>query len=318
MNLRKFYFALTSILLIFMFSIGVVMLNYLKTYSAKETISKANDNPDGFLSDAFKHFAMSKEPINAVLLVGDKSEANTDTMMVANYDPSTNQLNIMSIPRDTKVILGNGKAVKINSIYVNKGGDSLLMKTLSNMLDIDIEYYVYLNLATFREIIDFLDGVWIDIPCDLDYDDPHQDLHIHLKKGRQLLNGKKSEEYLRFRHPNDGGYTKELLQHYDGSDLKRIEAQQRFIKEFVKQKAKISNLPKLNNIIDTVFENLETNFPLSEVLKLVKLEAIKDFSVDKVNIHTLPGYSMDSSPWYYIYDKEKTEELIKENFSVMK
>ena len=51
---------------------------------------------------------MSKEPINAVLLVGDKSEANTD-MMVANYDP-TNQLNIMSIPRDTKVILGNGKA----------------------------------------------------------------------------------------------------------------------------------------------------------------------------------------------------------------
>lgn len=302
MNLRKFYFALTSILLIFMFSTGVIILNYLRTYSAQETISKGNDN-DNFLSDAAKHFAMSNKPINVILLVGDKGDYNTDTMMVANFDPSTSQLNIMSIPRDTKIILENGKAVKINSIYVNKGGDALLMEILSDMLDIDIEYYAYFNLSTFRKIIDLLGGVWIDVPCDLDYDDPHQDLHIHLKKGRQLLDGNKSEEYLRFRHPNDGGYTKELLQFYDGSDLKRIEAQQKFIKEFVKQKAKISNLPKLNTIIDTVFENLETNFSLSEVLKLAKLETIKDFSVDKVNIHTLPGYSIDSSPWYYIYDK---------------
>jgi LCP family protein required for cell wall assembly len=316
MNLRKFYFALTSILLIFMFSIGIVMLNYLKAYSANEVVSKTDDNPDGFLSDAVKHFVTSKKAINIVLLVGDKSEANTDTMMVVNYEPSTTKLNIMSIPRDTKIVLTNGKTAKINSLYVNKGGDALLIKTLSDMLDIDIGYYAYFNLATFRKIVDLLDGVWINIPCDLDYDDPLQDLHIHLKKGEQLLDGNKAEQYLRFRHPNDGGYTKELLQFYDGSDLKRIEAQQNFIIELVKQKAKISNLPKLNTIIDTVFENLETNFPLSEILKIVKLETIKDFSVEKVKIHTLPGYSMDSSPWYYISDKEETVNIVKENFSL--
>jgi len=298
-----------------MFSAGMVILNYIKTYSAQEAMSQDN-NPDGFLIDAFKHFAMSKEPINVVILVGDKSEANTDTMMVANYDPPTNRLNIMSIPRDTKVVLGNGKSVKINSIYANKGGNTLLMSILSDILDIDIKYYAYINLATFRNIIDLLDGIWIDIPVDLDYDDPIQDLHIHLKKGKKLLDGKKAEDYLRYRHPNDGAYTKELLQYYDGSDLKRIEAQQNFIEEFIKQKAKISNLPKLNNIIDTVFENLKTNIPLSEVVKLIKLDTIKDFSADKVNIHTLPGYSMDTSPWYYIYEKDKITELIKENFSV--
>ena len=53
--------------------------------------------------------SLCQKNLHAVLLVGDKSEANTDTMMAVNYDPSTNQLNIMSIPRDTKVILGNGK-----------------------------------------------------------------------------------------------------------------------------------------------------------------------------------------------------------------
>lgn len=312
MNLRKFYFALTSILLIFMFSIGVLMLNFLKTYSAKETISNSEDDPEGFLSEAFKHFAITKKSINVVLLVGDESEANTDTIMLVNYNPTLVQFNIISIPRDTKVILANEKAVKINSIYANKGGEALIMKVLNDMLDIEIDYYAYFNLSTFRKIVDLLDGVWIDIPCDLDYDDPLQNLHIHFKKGRQLLNGKKSEEYLRFRHPNDGNYTEELLKYYDGSDLKRIEAQQEFLRQLVLQKAKIANITKLNNIIDTVFDNLETNIPLSEILKQVKLETIKEFNLSKVTIHTLPGYAVDYSPWYYVYDKEKIVELIDE------
>ncbi|NSW92243.1 MAG: LCP family protein [Firmicutes bacterium] len=316
MNLRKFYFALTSILLIFLFSTGVIILNYLKTYSAEEAMSD-NSNPNGFLEEAMRHFVMAKDPINVIVLVGDKSEANTDTMMVVNYDPSTSRTNILSIPRDTKVTLENNKIVKINSIYANRGGDNLLMKLLSDMLGIDIQYYVYFNLETFRNVIDLLGGVWIDIPVDLDYDDPLQDLHIHLKKGRQLLDGNKAEQYLRFRHPN-GYYSKELMQYYDGSDLKRIEAQQNFIKELIKQKAKITYISKLNSIIDAIFENLKTNISLSEVLKLVSSFNIKDFSIDKVNTYTLPGYSMDSSPWYYIYDKENTEKLIKNNFCLKK
>ncbi|HOJ12106.1 MAG TPA: LCP family protein [Clostridiales bacterium] len=309
MSLRKFYFAFTSILLIFLFSTGIVILNYLKAYSAKEALS-----PDGNVTDnLLKPFFIDKDPFNALILVGDKSEANTDTMMVVNYNPSTSEMNIMSIPRDTKVTLDNGKNVKINSLYVNRGGSTLLMKHLSNMLGIDIKYYVYLNLETFRKVIDLLGGVWIDVPIDLDYVDPVQNLHIHVKAGKQLMGGNKAEEYLRFRHPN-GGYSKEMLQYYDGSDLKRIEAQQKFIKELVKQKANILYIHKLNSIIDTVFENLDTNISLSEVLKMVK--TVKDFGPDKVALHTLPGYSMDASPWYYLYDKDQTKELVKENFYI--
>ena len=259
MSLRKFYFALTSILLIFLFSTGVVILNYLKTYSADESSSPDDEMTDNIL----KTFVMDKEPFNAVVLVGDKSEANTDTMMVVNYDPSTSNMNIMSIPRDTKVILSNGKATKINSIYANRGGSDLLRKHLGNITGIDIKYYVYFNIDTFRKVIDLLGGVTIDVPLDLDYVDPLQDLHIHVKKGKQLMDGEKAEEYLRFRHPN-GGYSQEMLKYYDGSDLKRIQAQQKFIKEMVKQKANILYLHKLNNIIDTVFENLDTNIIIDE------------------------------------------------------
>jgi len=312
MNVRKFYFALTSILMTFLFITGLMILNYLKTYSAEEAISESNNT---FLDNAVQQFVKQKDPINVVVLVGDKSEANTDTIMVVNYDPQTYKINIMSVPRDTKVTLENGKSVKINSIFANRGGNSLLLKILSDMLGLDIEYYVYFNLDTISEIIDMLGGVWIDIPLDLDYDDPWQNLHIHIKKGRQLLDGKNSVDYLRFRHPN-GPYTKEMLQYYDGSDLKRIEAQQNFIKEFVKQKAKITYLSKVNDIIDAIFENLKTNISLSEVLNQISNFNIKEFNMDKINTYILPGYSIDSSPYYYKCNEEETARLINENFSI--
>ncbi len=314
MSLRKFYLVITSILLVFLFLSGTIMLNYLKTYSASDITEDSSNN---FFKDAMKHFVINQEPINVLVLVGDKWESNTDTMILVNFDPTTYELNILSIPRDTKVILDNNKAVKINSIFVNKGGDVLLMKILSDMLGIDIQHYIYFNIETFRKIIDLLGGVWVDVPVDLDYDDPIQDLHIHLKKGRQLLDGEKAEQYLRFRHPN-AYYSNELMQYYDGSDIKRIEAQQNFIKELIDQKLNIAYISKLNDIVDTVFENLKTNISLSEIMNWVSGFNIKSFSMDKVHTYILPGYAADSTPWYYICDEEKTKELINNNFSLKK
>ncbi|HHV94951.1 MAG TPA: LCP family protein [Clostridiaceae bacterium] len=310
MSFRKFYFALTSILLVFLFATGVVMLNYLKTYSADEASSSLDDD-ESENENILKPFVPDNEPFNVLVLIGDKSEANTDTMILVNYNPATSEANVMSIPRDTKIVLDTGSAVKINSLYAKRGGSNLLMNHLSNIMGIEIKHYVYLNIETFREIIDLLGGVWIEVPVDLDYDDPLQDLHIHIKKGKHLMDGKMAEEYLRFRHPNNG-YTEEMLKYYDGSDLKRIEAQQNFIKELIKQKMNIIYLPKLNEIIDTVFDNLETNVTLSQVFKLVK--TVNNFSLEKVKFFTLPGSSMDYSPYYYLYNEEEIKKMVEENF----
>jgi len=311
MSFRKFYLALTSILLVFLFATGVIMLNYLKTYSADEASSSLDDELRGQDNNILKPFVPDNDPFNIIVLIGDKSEANTDTMMLVNYNPATSEMNVMSIPRDTKIVLDTGNAVKINSLYAKRGGSNLLMNHLSKIVGIEVKNYVYLNIETFRKIIDLLGGVWIEVPIDLDYDDPLQDLHIHIKKGKHLMDGKMAEGYLRFRHPNNG-YTEEMLKYYDGSDLKRIEAQQNFIKELIKQKVNIIYLPKLNEIIDTVFDNLETNVSLSQVFKLVK--TVKDFSLEKVNFYTLPGSSMDHSPYYYLYDEEAIKKLVEENF----
>jgi cell envelope-related function transcriptional attenuator common domain len=256
----------------------------------------------------FTPYTQIKEPFNLLILGGDKVSFNSDTMMLMNFDPSTMKINVMSIPRDTKTRIKNN-IHKINYAYPN-GGVELTAQTVSELLDVNIKYYVFVDTTSFRKIIDILGGVQIDVPVDLDYDDPTQDLHIHLKKGLQILDGDKAEQFVRFRHPNH--WTKEVKQFYDGSDLKRIEYQQMFINELIKQKLTIQYIPKLNNIINLIFQNIETNFTLNEVLKLSGYAT--KFNTQDINFIPMPGTPYDASPWYYLCDVEKSREIISQQF----
>ena len=135
---------------------------------------------------------------------------------------------------------------------------------MSELLGINVEYYVFLSTSSFREIIDILDGVDYNVPVDMDWDDPLQNLHIHFKKGPQHFNGIKAEQFMRFRQNNNG----KINEFYDGSDLKRIDAQQNFIKELVKQKLNVFYITKVDDIINSIFSNLKTNLSMNEILKM--------------------------------------------------
>ncbi|HBN85035.1 MAG TPA: LytR family transcriptional regulator, partial [Clostridiales bacterium] len=169
----------------------------------------------------------------------------------------------------------------------------------------------YINLATFRKIIDLLGGVDIDVPVDLDYDDPVQDLHIHISKGSHHMDGKMAEEYLRFRKPNNNQWNSELRKYYDGSDLSRIKVQQGFLRELVKQKSNIIGLTKINQILETVFDNMQTNADMSDFLSLAK--SLPTVSLDKINFFMLPG-SAEANDIYYEMNEQKTGEIISEYF----
>jgi len=312
MNLRRFYFVLTVILSVFLFISGSGILFYINSMGASEDLVAGSDD-ENTVSDFLKPFVIGKDPVNFLMMVGDKEEANTDTMMLINFNPTTEKLSILSIPRDTRVNIPGAKIPKVNSLYARKGGEKLVVDAVSSLLGVNIKYYVYFNIATFRKVIDLLGGVDYYVPVDMDYDDPVQNLHIHLKKGQQHLDGKKAEQLLRFRHPNGNRYTKEMMKYYDGSDIKRINAQQNFVKELIKQKANILYLPKLNEIIDVVYENLETNITLNEIFKLLK--NVSGFNADNVNMFVLPGTSEQiDGIWYYICDKEETDKIVKEYF----
>lgn len=303
MNFRKFYLIVSSILSVFMFFIGALTLLYI---NFNTDIEKPVDNSGALIHDILSPFKAANEDLNVLLLGGDKVNNNTDTMMLVNFKPSTSKVSILSIPRDTKVTI-NGKRTKINAAYPVGGGE-LATQTVSELFGIDVKYYVFIDTSAFKKIIDILGGVDYYVPVDMDYDDPLQGLSIHIKKGQHHFDGEKAEKFMRFRQNNNG----RINEYYDGSDLKRIDAQQNFIREVVRQKLNIIYLTKVNDIVNTVFSNIDTNLNMSEVLKLTG--SASKVQADTINMLKVPGESVLDGAWYYIMDSQETDKIINEHF----
>ncbi|QNU65401.1 LCP family protein [Ruminiclostridium herbifermentans] len=303
MNTRKFTYITSIVLGSFLFVLGTIFLFYINTLEPNDGNSPLNDMLAGINS------SRNKEPMNFLLLVGDKSSGNTDVMLVANYNPANNQISIVTIPRDTKVKIKHSNVPKINSAYAaggrNHEGAMYASEIVSNLTGININYYVHINISCIKGITDMLGGVYFDVPAKLRYNDPEQDLYIDLDKGYQLLDGEKVEQLLRFRKPANNLYSaqelKELKEFYDGSDIKRTEMQVKFIKAFISQKVNIQNFPKFNSVINYTFQNIVTNMTLTDALKLTS--GVLNIKADYFNSFRLDGEDkLISGGWYYVYN----------------
>ncbi|MEW8956122.1 LCP family protein [Clostridium sp.] len=250
------------------------------------------------------------EPINVLLLGLDIGEAGqddksvpkrSDTMMVVNYNKEDNACSIISIPRDTYVEI-NGKSQKINAAHAI-GGPALAIKSVENLLDTKINYYVTVDYEGFRSFIDAIGGVEMEIDRDMIYDDNTQDLHIRFKKGETVtLDGKKAEEFFRWRKNNDGTGLA------DG-DIGRIENQHKLMSKVMEKVTSPSIVTKIGKILDLIPKYVETNFSGEDILSY----GMSFVKVDKENFsqHTLKGdteYIKGLS--YFLYDKKRNKEVI--------
>lgn len=226
----------------------------------------------------------------------------TDTMMLTKINFDTGKINMLSIPRDTRVLV-KGKEDKINHAHAY-GGPSLTMDTVQDFLHLDIDYYVKVDYKVVMGIVDAIGGVEIDVPFNMKYRDDTPGfplLDINLKKGLQELNGKQAHDFLRYRK----GYAE--------GDLGRIKAQQYFMKELIKQTLKPKNLLKLPKLAETYFENVETNIPWSVMLKGVA--SAKKINADEMITSTVPGEGQRiSGVDYWIYYREETKQIVLDMF----
>ena len=138
---------------------------------------------------------------NFLLLGSDKGGGNADTIIVASYDTKSQKVGVLSVPRDTMVDRDWSRNGKINAA-LGHGGPELLAEEITKTLGVPIDYYFHINLQGFVALVDELGGVDVDIPVDMNYDDPYQNLHIHFKKGPQHLDGQAAMEAVRYRHDN--------------------------------------------------------------------------------------------------------------------
>lgn len=282
---------------------------------------KVHKNGGGLQGMAATLLGHDEETVNKLpkmyCLILGKSENLTDTIMLASYDPKTQEAALLSIPRDTFVGTSESNASpsdKINAIYnmytnKQKGLEKLLEK-VRNLTDIDVRYYVMVDTKALRALVDEIGGVTFDVPIDMKYDDNRQNLHINLKAGVQKLNGDKAEQVVRFRHNNNGTT---YPSSYGVQDIGRMKTQRAFLTALAKQTLVPANITKIPEFLDIAKQYVETNIDLNTIKDYVPYAV--NFNTDNLKTDKLPGAAQYINGWsFYKADKTKTAELIKELF----
>ena len=244
------------------------------------------------------------------LLLG-KSEAMTDTIMVAKYSPSTGNAALLSIPRDSFVGSNPNTATasdKINSKY--QISPQRTIDAVNELTGLNLKYYITVDTKALRDLVNAIGGVYFDVPIKMDYDDSSQDLYIHLEPGYQLLDGEKAEWLVRFRHNNNGtSYSYE----YGDNDLGRMRTQREFLMAVAKQTLKLENITKVNDILNVIEQEVETNIDFDTMMEYAP--ALLNINADNIQTGMLPG-----TPQYcngvavYLVDKDEAKDVVNELF----
>ncbi|WP_312635334.1 LCP family protein [Oscillibacter sp.] len=262
-----------------------------QTFSSAEQALQDADQ----LALAAKAAHSARKPDFYTILVSGVDDGNggSDTNILVAVDAGAGRIYGVNIPRDTKSRI-NGKNYKFNAAY-NIGGMEQAAETLSGQLGIPVDYTVEVSLKAFSALVDAIGGVDFNIPVDMDYDDPIQNLSIHFSAGTRHLTGAEALKVVRFRHNNDGtGYGSE--------DIGRMKTQQDFLKTVAKQTLRPANLTKVSQFAKIFQQYVKTDLELGELAWLGQ-EAFS-MGADNVNFSTLPG------EWHSPYIYLKADEVL--------
>lgn len=235
-----------------------------------------------------------RERINILVLGVDKDQVRTDVMILVGFDPESGSVNALWIPRDTRAMLiPQGFEEKINHAYAVGEGETWRdpavraerpfrsMKTVGHLLGVEVHYHVTVNFRAFTQMIDRIGGVSFNVPMDMDYEDPYQDLVIHLKAGQQRLSGDQAVQLARWRHNND------LSIGYPDGDLGRIRTQQQLLRAILNQLMTAKNLPKLPSIAVDSAQYVKTNMDEATIKRLVRY--LPGLRQEDIHLHALAG-----------------------------
>ena len=309
-GVKKTFKVLLRILLVIVIILVIAVIALAGTYFFINWQKDVQDKESGDKNIIERLVVPEKkeEPVVTCLFLGVNGNL-TDFIMLGQYNPNTREIALLSIPRDTNV--GNNSVDgKINSAYSSRGMDKL-KKQVTEITGIEIDYHVLFKTKILRQVVDKIGGVTVDVPINMNYDDPYQNLYIHLKKGTQKLTVSQAEQFCRFRKNNDGSG-------YPGGDVERTRAQQKFIKAFISELLKVDNVSKIPDLINIVLEGTKTNVTLNVAKEYI--DDVIALKTDRITTNTLPGSArMGKSPLgymtsYYYYDAEKTKTMVDEMF----
>jgi len=224
---------------------------------------------------------------------GHEGALLTDTIMLASVKLSTNEITLISIPRDLYIKIHNNGWQRINYasaygdlINYEGGGSALMAKTVEETFGVPIDYWLRIDFSGFKQAIDALGG--IDVVVDRTFTDnqfPTEDFGVQtltFEQGLQHMDGGRALQFARSRHGNNG----------EGSDFARSKRQQKIlvaVKNKVLNWKTLANPNRLYNIYDNVKNHTQTNIKASQLTELMGL-------LKGINFELIKHYVIDDAP----------------------
>lgn len=269
-NLIKIIKSLIIFLLfVIVFAAGFIIVGFLKGKDIENPLSSVTNNKDEFL------FLLA-----GVDSTGEETGTRTDTLMLIKANSENKTVDMISIPRDSYVSI-NGSMDKINAAH-SYGGIDLTMEVVRDFLGINLDKYMVVSFEAVIKGIDALGGMDVEVS-------PEVAAAMGISPGVHAMSGNEVLTYVRFRKG------------YQNADLGRINTQQDFLKQFIKEATKAKNLPKLPKVYAAMKPYLKTNMNIKDLSGL----AIKFKSVDFSNLNSvkLEGepFNMGGVSYYKIY-----------------
>ena len=245
------------------------------------------------------------------LVVGfDQVAYHTDTIMVGSLNTDTHEIYVYSIPRDTLMNISGGTK-KINELFLRgmnstdgdqeakmQGGIDRLLSGITDLLGFEVDVYAAVDLEAFVKLIDAIGGVDYDVPVDMYYWDPAQDLSIELSAGPQHLTGEQAVGVMRFR----SGYVT--------ADIGRIGTQQDFLMSIASQFLTLGSIPHLSEFISIFEEYVLTNMTTANLAFFARQFLM--CSSEDIHFDTIPANTNDAIKglsYCSIYVNEWLEEV---------
>jgi LCP family protein required for cell wall assembly len=230
-------------------------------------------------------------------------EGLSDTMLLLRFNPETEQLVMLSLPRDTRTYVDGLGETKLNAANAY-GGPALAAESVSDLLGgVSIDRYVRINVQGVEKLIDALGGVTVYVPQDMKYTDESQHLYIDLKQGEQHLDGEQALQFLRFRYDEKG-------------DIGRVQRQQSLIRAMQEQALSPATLTRLPQILSVIQSHVDTNLSVEELVALMGFAAQSDRS--NVQMLMLPGDFSNFEDYYdasyWLPNFDQIDEVVSQYF----
>ena len=283
-------------------------------YTGEEMV---NFNTSNKIDEPFTVLVMGID--SAVENLNKNATGNGDALMLVTFNPKTLNATILSIPRDTYVPISCFAGQKENKItHAAWNGESCMIKTIENFTGINIDYYVKINFQGVVKLVNALDGIEVDVPIEFCESNSHRSTKeenlICLEKGEQTLNGEQALALARHR--------KTLLT----GDLQRGTNQQLVVQGILNKLKSIKNANQLLTILDTISNNMDTNFTTKQILSfydIAKNLLLTSTSENLINMQQL--YLSGSGQMIYdegmgmvLYNYIPNEQSLNQIISIMK